>query len=130
MPHKISIFDLMVLPLGRVRIIFKSSQSLVKWAFASLFFALWYYFGTKVSCAICGAEMLALFSTGFLQIQSDGKSCAFSKSTVAGDGTSHKIYQLFHNRQDQTGSLGVVNPAVCFTGKHVVHFCLKFFGHA
>lgn len=31
--------------------IFKSSQSLVKWAFASLFFALWYYFGTKVSCA-------------------------------------------------------------------------------
>ena len=56
-----------------------------------------------MSCAICGAEMLALFSTGFLQIQSDGKSCAFSKSTVAGDGTFHKIYQLFHNRQGQTG---------------------------
>ena len=37
--------------LFRIRIIFKSSQSLVKWAFASLFFALWYYFGTKVSCA-------------------------------------------------------------------------------
>lgn len=24
-------------------------HALVKWAFASLFFALWYYFGTKVS---------------------------------------------------------------------------------
>lgn len=33
----------------------------VKWAFASLFFALWYYFGTKVHIAklngrLCGAK--------------------------------------------------------------------------
>lgn len=44
-----------VLPQKTIRKVaskhFKSSQSLVKWAFASLFFALWYYFGTKVSCA-------------------------------------------------------------------------------
>lgn len=55
--------------------------------------------------------MLALFSTGFLQIQSDGKSCTFSKSTVAGDGTFHKIYQLFHNRQDQTGISYTIDQA-------------------
>ena len=35
--------------IGFAPLHFKSSQSLVKWAFASLFFALWYYFGTKVN---------------------------------------------------------------------------------
>ena len=32
-----------------VRIIFKSSQSLVKWEFASFLYVRWYYFGTKMS---------------------------------------------------------------------------------
>lgn len=44
---------------------FKSSQSLVKWVFASLFFALWYYFGTKVSCVgiVSFTPEAMLFST-------------------------------------------------------------------
>ena len=50
---------------------FKSSQSLVKWAFASLFFVLWYYFGTKVSCAGIVSFMpeAMLFSTQNIHLE-------------------------------------------------------------
>ena len=45
-----------------VWVIFKSSQKPIKWAFASLFFAFWYYNGTKVSCAWIGNCWLGMLA--------------------------------------------------------------------
>ena len=64
----------------------KSSQSPVKWAFASLFFALWYYFDTKVSCAGIVSFMpeAMLFSTQNIHLENAGRVQQESKEYQQG----------------------------------------------
>ena len=79
----------------RVRIIFKSSQSLVKLAFASLFFALWYYFGTKVSCAgiVSFTPEAMLFSTQNIHLENAGRVQQESKEYQQGQVGKGNVHE-------------------------------------
>lgn len=87
---------------------FKSSQSLVKWAFASLFFAVWYYFGTKVSCAGIVSFMpeAMLFFTQNIHLENASRVQQKSKEYQQGQVGKGNVHE-------RDNSQGCKNVCVC-----------------